>query len=118
MSRVKELIQEINNDTIDNENFIICLQSENLRIVGMAIFKMIERNYCDRRIVNRLSELSKLMNDSKFIGPWQFGHVAIATLLILDNEDARSKGNEIFNKLSETDKFLVNNFIQSESYKL
>jgi hypothetical protein len=51
----------------------------------MVIFKIIERNYCDIRIVDRLTKLGELLKDNKFIGPWQFGHVAVATLSLLEN---------------------------------
>ncbi len=45
-----------------------------------------------------------------------FGHVAIATLSLLDNKDAQIKFNELFEELN--DKFLVDNFSKSESYKV
>lgn len=117
MALMKELVAAINNDSINNENLIVCLESDNLRVVGMAIFKIIERDYCNKAIINRLIQLSQLLKESKFIGPWQFGHIAIATLLILHNEDSKKIGNQIFVSLSETDKFLVENFIKSEAYK-
>lgn len=84
----------------------------------MAMFKIIERNYCDIRIVDRLTQLGELLKDSKFIEPWQFGHVAVATLSLLENEDAKIRFNEIFKGLSDNDKFLVDNFIKSEAYKV
>ena len=83
----------------------------------MAMFKIIERNYCNQRIVDRLTQLSKLLKDNKFVGLWQFGHVAIATLALLDNSYAKSIFNELFAGLNDTDKFLVDNFIKSEAYK-
>lgn len=117
MSFIAELVEEIKNDKIKNEDLIICLEDENFRVVAMAMFKIIERNYCDKRIVNRLNQLGKLLKDNKFVGPWQFGHVAIATLSLLDNDDAKSMFNELFDGLDDTDKFLVDNFIKSEAYK-
>lgn len=118
MSLLAKLVEEIKNDKITNKDLIICLEAENLRVVAMAMFKIIERNYCDRRIINRLIQLGKLLKGNKFVGTWQFGHVAIATLFFLDNDDAKSMFNELFNELNDTDKFLVNNFIKSEAYKL
>ncbi|SFD39209.1 hypothetical protein SAMN04488168_13652 [Bacillus sp. 491mf] len=117
MALLAELVEEIKNDKIKNKDLIICLEVENLRVVAMAMFKIIERNYCDKRIVNRLTQLGKLLKDNKFVGPWQFGHAAIATLALLDNDDAKSMFNEIFGKLNDTDKFLVDNFIKSGAYK-
>ncbi|WP_432665089.1 hypothetical protein R9X47_02340 [Wukongibacter baidiensis] len=117
MALIAELVEEIKNNKIKNEDLIICLKSENLRVAAMAMFKIIERNYCDERIVNRLTQLSKLLKDNKFVGPWQFGHAAIATLSLLDNEDANNLFNELFEGLDDTDKFLVDNFIKSEAYK-
>lgn len=117
MASIAELVEEIKTDKIKNEDLIVCLEAKNLRVVAMAMFKLIERNYCDYRIIDRLAELGELLTDNKFIGPWQFGHVAIATLSLLDNEDAKAKFNELFEGLSDNDKFLVENFIESESYK-
>lgn len=117
MASIVELVEEIKTDKIKNGDLIVCLEAKNLRVVAMAMFKLIERNYCDYRIVERLAELGELLTDNKFIGPWQFGHVAIATLSLLDNEDAKIKFNELFEGLSDNDKFLVENFIESESYK-
>ena len=117
MSLMAELVEQIKSDKINNDDLIICLEAENLRVVAMAMFKIIERNYCDKRIVDRLIQLGKLLKDNKFVGPWQFGHAAIAALSLLDNDDARSSYNEIISGLNDTDKFLVNNFIESEAYK-
>lgn len=117
MAVIAELVEEIKNDKIKNDNLIICLEAGNLRVVAMAMFKIIERNYCDKRIVDRLVQLGKLLKDNKFIGPWQFGHAAIAALSLLDNDDARSSYNQIISGLNDTDKFLVDNFIKSEAYK-
>lgn len=114
---IKELIKKIENNQIKNEDLIVCLESENLRVVAMAIFKIIERNYCDDRIIERLVQLGELTSNNKFMGPWQFGHVALATLALVDNVTANEVYNNIFVNLKENDKFLIENFIQSESYK-
>lgn len=83
----------------------------------MAIFKIIKRNYCDDEIIERLVELSGLTSNNKFIGPWQFGHVELATLAIIDNSVANEVFKKYFDNLEEDDKFLVENFIKSESYR-
>lgn len=118
MTSIAELEEEIKANTIKNEDLITCLEAKNLRVVAMAIFKIIERNYCNIRIIDRLTQLGELLKDNKFIGPWQFGHVAIATLSLLENEDAKVRFNEVFKKLSDDDKYLVDNFIKSEAYKV
>ncbi|WP_152392601.1 hypothetical protein [Paenibacillus guangzhouensis] len=118
MASIAELAEEIKTDTIKNEDLITCLEAKNLRVIAMAMFKIIERNYCDVRIVDRLTQLGELLKDSKFIGLWQFGHAAVATLFLLQNEDAKIRFNEVFKELSDDDKFLVDNFIKSEAYKV
>jgi hypothetical protein len=118
MTSLAEYAKELEHDTISSENLIVCLEAQNYRVVTMAMFKAIERNYCNQRIVDRLCELSTLLKDNKFIGPWQMGHVALATLSLIKDEGANEKYNELFKNLSENDKFLVGNFIQSESYKV
>jgi hypothetical protein len=118
MTSIAELVEETKANTIKNEDLITCLEAKNFRVVAMAIFKIIERNYCDIRIVDRLTKLGELLKDNKFIGPWQFGHVAVATLSLLENEDAKTRFNEVFNRLSDDNKYLVDNFIKSEAYKV
>lgn len=117
MATIAELVEEIKLDKIKNEDLIVCLEAKNLRVAAMAMFKLIERKYCDMGIVDRLTQLGKLLKDYKFIGPWQFGHAAIATLSLLENDDAKKRFNQIFEGLDDNDKFLVDNFIKSEAYK-
>jgi hypothetical protein len=117
LTSISALAEELINDTIKNEDIIICLEVSNLRVVAMGMFKLIARNYSSKRAIDRLAELSLLLKDHKFIGPWQFGHAALATLSLLENEDAQNKFTEIFEKLSDTDKYLVENFVKSEAYK-
>lgn len=62
--------------------------------------------------------MSQLSVNNKFVLLWQFGHFAITTLALLDDEKYKNKFNNTFNKLRENDKFLVNNFIKAEAYKL
>lgn len=45
------------------------------------------------------------------------GHVALATLSLLDNDGATNKFSELSENLSENDNFLVDNFIKTEAYK-
>lgn len=115
MALTSELVKRLKNKRVTDEEVISCLESENYRVVAMAMFIIIERNYCDERIVNMLTKLSRLLGNNKFIGPWQLGHVAIATLSLLDNESASSMFNEIFEELDDIDKFLVDNFIESDT---
>lgn len=113
-----KLSDQLKDDVISNEDLIICMQSKNFRIVAMSISRLIERNLDDIHVINRLTELSNLLVNDKFIGPWQFGHFAIAALSLLKSDLAKKRYTEIYNKLSENDRFLVNNFIEAEAYKL
>lgn len=115
---ISELFEQLQNNTISNENLILCTQSENFRIVSMSMSRLIERNLYDDIVINRLLDLSKLLVNNKFIGPWQFGHFAIATLSLLDDKRYKNSFDELYSKLSDNDKFLVNNFIKAEAYKL
>lgn len=118
MASNSELFEQLKSNAISDNDLILSLQSENFRIVSMAMSRLIERNFYDDIAIRRLEELSQLLANNKFVGPWQFGHFAIATLALLDDEKYKNKFNKIFNKLSENDKFLVNNFIKAEAYKL
>ena len=117
MSVTAELVKQLDNDTIANDDLIICMKDYNYVVIAKAMFKAIERSYCNDEIVDRLAELTNLLKDSKFIGPWQMGHVALATLSLLDNDGATKKFSELSENLSENDKFLVDNFIKTEAYK-
>ncbi|MDQ6423116.1 hypothetical protein RB620_27165 [Paenibacillus sp. LHD-117] len=117
MASVAELVKQIENNTIKNEDLIFCMEDHNFGVVTMSMFKAIERKYCNQRIVDRLAELSRLLKDNKFIGPWQMGHVALAALSLLESESSKKKFIELFENLNENDKFLVDNFIKSEAYK-
>ena len=118
MASNSELFEQLKSNAISDNDLILSLQSENFRIVSMAMSRLIERNFYDDIAIRRLEELSQILANNKFVGPWQFGHFAIATLALLDDEKYKNKFNKIFNKLSENDKFLVNNFIKAEAYKL
>lgn len=114
----KELEKALDEDTITNEVLALCMQNHSYRIVVMAMFKAIERNYCDQGIIERLSELSVRLEDHKFIGPWQIGHVALATLALLDNQHANDKFNELHGRLNEQDRFLVQHSLTLKCIKI
>ena len=116
MSIIKELIEKVEDDTIKNEELIILLNEENYRAISDAILTVIERKYCVEQIINRLVELSGRLTNNKLIGPWQIGHVAIATLYLVEDDKARKKYYEILGELDELNQFLVDNFIKSKTY--
>ncbi len=115
---MSEMYQKLKNNTINNDELITCLKSENYRIVAISISRLIERNISNQDAVSRLEKLSNLLSNSKFVGPWQMGHFAIAALLLLKNNNVENRAKELYDKLSEKDKFLVDNFIKAEAYKL
>lgn len=86
-----KLSDQLKHDVISNEDLIICMQSKNFRIVAMSISRLIERNLDDIHVTNRLTELSNLLVNDKFIGSWQFGHFAIAALSLLKSDLAKKK---------------------------
>ena len=116
MSILKELLEKVDNDTIMNDELILLLNQENYRAAIAAMFKLIERKYCDELIINRLVQLSGRLNNNKFIGPWQIGHVAIATLKLVEDEKANKEYNIIMNQIDDLNQFLVDNFIKSKGY--
>ena len=58
---MSKLLEQLKTDVISNEDLIVCMQSENFRIVAMSISRLIERNLDDIRAINRLTELSNLL---------------------------------------------------------
>lgn len=117
MITFEELVKRINNDEIPKEKLVKYLDKDKLGIAGVIIFKIIKDDYCNEEIIEKLTILGELLNGYKFIGPWQYGHVAIATLSLLHNKQAREKYIELYKTLSDEDKFWVDSFISSETYK-
>lgn len=44
-------MKQLNNDSIKNEELLDCLNSKNFNIVGLTIYKIIDRKYCDEYII-------------------------------------------------------------------
>ena len=109
----KEMIEKLKNDSIKNEELLDCLNSKNFNIVGQAIYKIMERGYCDEDIIKALSIISSMLNGYKVIGPYQMGHLAIAALFLVKDKSALGYFHQIYNSLDSNDKYLVDNFIKN-----
>ena len=109
----KEMIEKLKNNSIKNEELWDCLNSKNFNIVGQAIYKIMERRYCDEDIINALTKIVPMLNGYKVIGPYQMGHLAIAALFLVEDKSALEQFNQIYNNLDSNDKFLVDNFIKN-----
>lgn len=107
-----EMIEKLKNDSIKNEELYDCLNSKNFNIVGKSIYKIIDRKYCDEYIIKALTKIASMLSGYKVMGPYQMGHLAIATLFLVKNKSALECFKQIYNSLSNNDKFLVNNFIK------
>ncbi|MDE5596973.1 MAG: hypothetical protein K2J04_04000 [Lachnospiraceae bacterium] len=108
-----EMIEKLKNDSIKNEELLDCLNSKNFNIVGQAIYKIMERRYCDEDIIKALTKTASMLNGYKVIGPYQMGHLAIAALFLVEDKSALEYFNQIYNNLDSNDKFLVDNFIKN-----
>ncbi len=107
-----ETIKQLNNDFIKNEELLDCLNSKNFNIVGLTIYKIIDRKYCDEYIIKTLAKIALLLKNNKVVGPYQMGHLAISALFLVENKFALEHFNQIYNNLNSNDKFLVDNFIK------
>ncbi|MDR2889391.1 MAG: hypothetical protein LBV33_06070 [Lachnospiraceae bacterium] len=112
------LLIKLNDDSIQNEELHVCLESKNPSIVGKSILKIIERKYIDDVIVELLTKISLLIGGYKAVGPYEFGHLAIAALFLVNNSSALNSFDIAYSTLKEDDKFLVDNFIKSYGNKL
>ncbi len=90
-----------------------CLNSKSFNIVGQAVYKIMERRYCDENIIKALTKIASMLNGYKVIGPYQMGHLAIATLFLVEDKSALEYFNQIYNNLDDNDKFLIDNFIKN-----
>lgn len=106
------MLLRLKNDSIKNDELYDCLNSKNFNVVGQTIYKVIAREYCDEFVIKALTKIAPLLNGYKVMGPYQLGHLAIATLFLVNNKSALQCFEQIYNDLSENDKFLVDNFIK------
>ena len=60
-----ETIKQLNNDSIKNEELHDCLNSKNFNIVGLTIYKIIDRKYCDEYIIKTLAKIALLLKNNK-----------------------------------------------------
>lgn len=111
----KKMIEKLNNNSIKNEELWDCLNSKNFNIVGLTIYKIIERKYCDDRILKALTQIAAMLDGYKVAGPYQIGHLAMAALYLIEDESALDRFTQLHNNLNDNDKFLVDSFI--ERYK-
>jgi hypothetical protein len=109
------LFKKLKNNTITNDELIFGLNSEKHNIIGLAVLEVIERKYSDENIIIRLVQLSSLLSDNKLFGIYQIGHIAIAALFLIGDDEVIFKFNELYGKLSENDKFITDNFIREHT---
>lgn len=107
-----ELFEKLKKDSIKDEELFDCLVSKNFNVIGQAIYKIIDRKYCNENIVNALVQIASMLDGYKVIGPYQMGHLAIAALYLVDNESAIKHFDSIYQNLKDNDKFLIDKFIE------
>lgn len=78
------------------------MDKEHLGISGVIILKIMNERYCNEEIIEKLVSFSELLVGYRFIGPWQYGYVAIAALSLLPDNRATDKYVEIYKKLSDS----------------
>ncbi|MCL1873962.1 MAG: hypothetical protein FWF85_07590 [Clostridiales bacterium] len=106
------LFDKLKKDSIENDELIFGLNSEKHNIIGLTILAIIERKYCNEQIIIRLVLIGTLLKDHKLFGLYQIGHMAIAALYLIGDEKAQSKYYELYEELSDDDKYIVDNFIK------
>ena len=109
------LFNKLKSDSINNEELIHCLNSEKHNILGLTILAIIERKYCNEQIIRRLVQLGALLKDHKLFGLYQIGHIAIAALFLVGNEEAQIKYYALCQDLNENDRYIVDNFIKERT---
>lgn len=109
---MEKLMERLKDDSIKNEELLDCLDSNYFSSMGLAIYKIIDRKYCNEYIIKKLVQIAALLKDYKVAGPYQIGHLAIAALFLVENKSALECFNQIYTDLDSNHKFLVDNFIK------
>lgn len=107
-----EMIGKIKDDSIINEELYDGLTSRDFNTVGLSLYKIIERKFCDHNIIMALTKISLLLNGYRVAGPYQIGHLAIAALALVNDKSALECYEQIYRNLNENDKFLVDNYVK------
>ena len=106
-----DLFNKLKNNSIDNKELILGLNSDKHNILGLTILEIIERKYCNGQIIFKLAQLGTLLKNHRLVGLYHVGHIAIAALFLISNKKAEFKYHEIYNSLSEEDKYIKRNII-------
>ena len=97
------ILEKLKEDSIKNEEIYDCLISKNFNIVGQAIYKIIDRRYCDEYIIKALTKIALMLKGYKVVGPYQIGHLAISALFLVDDKSALRYFTKIYNNLNNND---------------
>jgi hypothetical protein len=109
---INEMIDKLKDDAIKNEELFDCLNSKNFNIVGLSIYKIIDRKFCDKNIIKALTKIAAMLSGYKIAGPYQLGHLAIAALFLVGDKSALEYFNQLYENLNDNDKYLVDNLIK------
>lgn len=110
--KYSEMVEKLENDSIKNEELADCLNSNKINIIGMSVWTIIKRKYCDESIIKALANIAPLLSGYKAVGPYQIGHLAAAALFLVRDQAALDCFANIYDNLNEIDKFLIDNFIE------
>ena len=68
------LNEKLKDNSIKNEELYDCLISGYFILVGQAIYKIIERRYCDKYIIKALSKIALILNVQSDMAPSLYSH--------------------------------------------
>lgn len=111
------MLLKLKTDTIKNEDFYKCLNSNDLNIILQTIYKIIDRKYCDKLIIEIFTKMAKLLTGYKIAGAYQIGHLAISALYLIQDESSLKSYEGLYSKLNDNDQFLVDSFIKGMKEK-
>lgn len=116
---VLSLIREIEQNNMEPDKLIQCLDIPQNFVLSNAIKQIVRLKLDNKVVIEKLSKLSLLtQKENQLIGIYCVGHLAIAALAKLESNEAISRYDEIMKQLNNWDKDCVEKLISNNAFDL
>lgn len=112
------LYNRVLDNSASDEDVVEGVNSKYDCLLVFSLCRLIERDIYSNKILERLKEISKRIKNSKVVGAWQVGHFALAALCLSSSKEYKKTYDDIYSKLNDDDKFLIDFFLEKQAYKM